>query len=229
MLHQIWSLIQRVFRLWFFCNLNVQKEFWCNYFLNRRRPTGSWAPVESPVLKNKFKIDFERLEQVRRLTQSGPNLSEKFSKFGNKLLENVKKEIVSNTAHSGTPSPLLGPKRETMRGDAGAEGELNNSQDSFESVSRYKFHVAQHSNALELSIQTPEVDPAQQEAEQEQITCETAQLMMSLLYAWNFDHNLDKISTDLLGLFRPNEYICFGVTSRPGYLSLSLPGSTKSW
>ncbi len=50
--------------------------------------------------------------------------------------------MVSNTAHSGSPSPLSGSRRETMRGDTGAEGELNNSQDSFEFLSLYKCPVA---------------------------------------------------------------------------------------
>ena len=88
--------------------------------------------------------------------------------------------------------------------------------------------VLSPNQSFDSFFQTPQIDPAQQEAEQEQLTCEIAQLMMSVLYAWDFNRSLDQLCLDLLGLFRPNDYICFGVTSRPGYLTLSLPSTQKS-
>ncbi|XP_075258711.1 WD repeat-containing protein 7-like isoform X2 [Convolutriloba macropyga] len=191
---------------------------------DKRRPTITMSPPATPVASEKFKSEFERLEQVRRLTQSTSNFGEKFSKLGNKLLENVKKEIVSNTSHTGVTSGSPG-------------GSIVSSSDSSTEVQASGRKLSSNVTAVTESylessqedgvFETPQIDPAQQEAEQEQLTCEIAQLMMSVLYAWDFNRSLDQLCLDLLGLFRPNDYICFGVTSRPGYLTLSLPSTQK--
>ncbi|XP_063715280.1 WD repeat-containing protein 7-like isoform X3 [Symsagittifera roscoffensis] len=207
---------------------------------DKRRPTTSSSPPATPVASEKFKPEFERLEEVRRLTQSSSNFTDKVSKLGNKLLENVKKEIVSTTATAQTQ--MQGTNLQSSSDSSSAaeahsnrkptsnmslplvdvEGYLESSQDDAADFEKQR-----------TQKQTPALDPAQQEAEQEQLTCETAQLMMSLLFAWGFNPSLDRLCVELLGLFRPSDSVCFGVTSRPGYLTLSLPSpktiSERHW
>lgn len=52
---------------------------------------------------------------------------------------------------------------------------------------------------------------------------EIAQLLMSLLYAWGLDSEIDKICETKLGLLRPMIPVSFGVISKGGkfpYVSL---------
>jgi len=51
------------------------------------------------------------------------------------------------------------------------------------------------------------------------MTMEIAQLLMSLLYAWNLDSEADKICETKLGLLRPMSPVSFGVISKGGEFS----------
>ncbi|VVC26688.1 Hypothetical protein CINCED_3A013205 [Cinara cedri] len=55
------------------------------------------------------------------------------------------------------------------------------------------------------------------------LTMEIAQLLMSLLYAWGLDFEIDKICENKLGLLRPMIPVSFGVISKGGFMSLLLP------
>ncbi|XP_050439135.1 WD repeat-containing protein 7 isoform X2 [Adelges cooleyi] len=55
------------------------------------------------------------------------------------------------------------------------------------------------------------------------LTMEIAQLLMSLLYAWGLDPDVDKICEAKLGLLRPMIPVSFGVISKGGFMSLLLP------
>ncbi|XP_060844141.1 WD repeat-containing protein 7 isoform X2 [Rhopalosiphum padi] len=55
------------------------------------------------------------------------------------------------------------------------------------------------------------------------LTMEIAQLLMSLLYAWGLDFEIDKICETKLGLLRPMIPVSFGVISKGGFMSLLLP------
>lgn len=48
------------------------------------------------------------------------------------------------------------------------------------------------------------------------LTMEIAQLLMSLLYAWGLDFEIDKICETRLGLLRPMIPVSFGVISKGG-------------
>lgn len=48
------------------------------------------------------------------------------------------------------------------------------------------------------------------------LTMEIAQLLMSLLYAWGLDFEIDKICETKLGLLRPMIPVSFGVISKGG-------------
>lgn len=51
------------------------------------------------------------------------------------------------------------------------------------------------------------------------LTMEIAQLLMSLLYAWGLDFEIDKICETKLGLLRPMIPVSFGVISKGGAYS----------
>lgn len=51
------------------------------------------------------------------------------------------------------------------------------------------------------------------------LTMEIAQLLMSLLYAWGLDLEIDKICEAKLGLLRPMIPVSFGVISKGGKFS----------
>ncbi|XP_049847123.1 WD repeat-containing protein 7 isoform X2 [Schistocerca gregaria] len=55
------------------------------------------------------------------------------------------------------------------------------------------------------------------------ITMETAQLLLSLMHAWDMDPDLDKVCEKKLGLLRPMVPVSFGVLSKGGHMSLLLP------
>jgi hypothetical protein len=55
----------------------------------------------------------------------------------------------------------------------------------------------------------------------------TAQLFMSCLHAWGLDLDLDRVCLSKLGMLSPKRPINFGVISRGGHMSLSLPGWFK--
>jgi len=48
------------------------------------------------------------------------------------------------------------------------------------------------------------------------MTMEIAQLLMSLLYAWNLDSEVDNICETKLGLLHPMIPVSFGVISKGG-------------
>lgn len=52
------------------------------------------------------------------------------------------------------------------------------------------------------------------------LTMEIAQLLISLLYAWGLDLEIDKICESKLGLLHPMNLISFGVVSKGGKNSL---------
>ena len=52
---------------------------------------------------------------------------------------------------------------------------------------------------------------------------EIARLLLSLLYAWGLDSDLDKVCESKLGLLRPLRPVCFGMISKGGHMSLLLP------
>ncbi|XP_076178195.1 WD repeat-containing protein Rbcn-3B isoform X2 [Ptiloglossa arizonensis] len=54
-------------------------------------------------------------------------------------------------------------------------------------------------------------------------TMEVAQLILSLLHAWDMDPDLDRVCEGKLGLLRPIVPVSFGVLSKRGYMSLLLP------
>lgn len=57
------------------------------------------------------------------------------------------------------------------------------------------------------------------------LTMEIAQLLLSLLYAWGLDLEIDKICEVKLGLLRPMIPVSFGVVSKGGnYLSICIIG-----
>lgn len=51
------------------------------------------------------------------------------------------------------------------------------------------------------------------------LTKEIAQLLMSLLYAWGLDPDVDKICESKLGLLRPMVPVSFGVISKGGKIT----------
>lgn len=52
---------------------------------------------------------------------------------------------------------------------------------------------------------------------------EIAQLILSILHAWELDSDLDRVCSAKLGLLKPKVPLCFGLISREGHLSLLLP------
>ena len=52
----------------------------------------------------------------------------------------------------------------------------------------------------------------------------TAQLLLSCLYAWKQDSDLDQLCRRKLGLLTPRRPLQFGLMSRTGHMALSLPG-----
>ncbi len=55
------------------------------------------------------------------------------------------------------------------------------------------------------------------------LTLEIGQLLLSLLHAWGLDKDLDKVATSKLGLLRPRVPVSYGVLSKGGVMSLTLP------
>ncbi|CAH1778713.1 unnamed protein product [Owenia fusiformis] len=59
------------------------------------------------------------------------------------------------------------------------------------------------------------------------ITLETAQLLMSCLHAWGLDLDLDRLCANKLGLIRPKCPVSFGLLSRGGHMCLMMPSWHK--
>ena len=55
------------------------------------------------------------------------------------------------------------------------------------------------------------------------LTLEIGQLLLSLLHGWGLDKELDKVCLSKLGLLRPRVPISYGILSKGGVMSLSLP------
>ena len=54
---------------------------------------------------------------------------------------------------------------------------------------------------------------------------EVAQLLMSVLYAWGLDPEMDKICVEKLGMLQPKQAVNYGLMSKSGYMTLLLPSS----
>lgn len=55
------------------------------------------------------------------------------------------------------------------------------------------------------------------------MSMEVARLLISLLYAWGLDHEMDKLCVDKLGMLQPKQAVNYGVLSKTGYITLLLP------
>jgi hypothetical protein len=52
---------------------------------------------------------------------------------------------------------------------------------------------------------------------------EVAQLLVSLLYAWGLDPDMDRLCVEKLGMLQPKQAVNYGIISKSGYMTLLLP------
>ncbi|XP_055328610.1 WD repeat-containing protein 7-like isoform X2 [Paramacrobiotus metropolitanus] len=52
---------------------------------------------------------------------------------------------------------------------------------------------------------------------------EVAQILISLLYAWGLDHEMDKLCVEKLGMLQPKQAVNYGIMSKTGFMTLLLP------
>ncbi|OQV20247.1 WD repeat-containing protein 7 [Hypsibius exemplaris] len=57
------------------------------------------------------------------------------------------------------------------------------------------------------------------------MTVEVAQLLVSLLYAWGLDPEMDRLCVEKLGMLQPKQAVNYGIISKSGYMTLLLPTS----
>ena len=117
---------------------------------------------------------------------------------------------LTNTASPDTQRKLTGIMNKVKEGAEKAKGELEKAVKELDKPNEVKNgdENGLRPNSLQLEIN---------------LTLEIGQLLLSALHAWGLDKDLDRVALNKLGLLRPKLSLCFGLVSKTGAMSLSLP------
>lgn len=157
-------------------------------------------------------------EKIWALTKpASPDAVKKISGFLNKVKDRADDKInsISSTASPETQKKLTGFMSKVKEGAEKAREELE----------KAKTELEKRAGALdeETGEKNPDaVRPATLHLEIN-LTLEIGQLLLSMLHAWGLDKDLDVLAMSKLGLLRPKVPISFGVLSKGGVMSLTLP------
>lgn len=157
-------------------------------------------------------------EKIWALTRpASPDTAKKIAGFLNKVKDRADEKInaMANTSSPETQKKLTGIMAKVKEGAGKAKEELE----------KAKAEIEKRAGAL---------DDADQDGQREvnrpptlhleiNLTLEIGQLLLSLLHAWGLDKDLDKVATSKLGLLRPRVPVSYGILSKGGVMSLTLP------
>ena len=117
---------------------------------------------------------------------------------------------LTNTASPDTQRKLTGIMNKVKEGAEKAKEELEKAVKELDKPNEVKNgdENGLRPNSLQLEIN---------------LTLEIGQLLLSTLHAWGLDKDLDRVALNKLGLLRPKRSLCFGLVSKTGAMSLSLP------
>ncbi|XP_059089612.1 WD repeat-containing protein 7-like [Tigriopus californicus] len=157
-------------------------------------------------------------EKIWALTKpASPDAVKKLSGFLNKVKDRADDKInsISSTASPETQKKLTGFMSKVKEGAEKAR----------EEIERAKTEIEKRAGALDGETgekNSDSVRPATLHLEIN-LTLEIGQLLLSMLHAWGLDKELDVLAMSKLGLLRPKVPISFGVLSKGGVMSLTLP------
>jgi len=153
-------------------------------------------------------------DKIRALTKvASPDTAKKITGFLSKVKDTADSRIqagLTNTASPDTQRKLTGIMNKVKEGAEKAKGELEKAVKELDKPNEVKNgdENGLRPNSLQLEIN---------------LTLEIGQLLLSTLHAWGLDKDLDRVALNKLGLLRPKLSLCFGLVSKTGAMSLSLP------